>query len=85
MTYRDVMLSIEGLRNRDLIQQLILRRSTFIIASAMGGKKVAAAMNRLWPVPKEAGGKTLQQMAKERLALERKKDDERKVKRMING
>jgi hypothetical protein len=54
VTFRDVLLAIEGLRERDLMHQHLLRRSTFIIASAgMGGQKIASKMHKLWPMEEE--------------------------------
>jgi len=52
MTFREVVLSITGLRERDLMFHGIARRMTAIIASTnFGGKGVAGKMNKLWPMP----------------------------------
>ncbi len=51
MTFREVMLSISGLREKDLMYQAIARRMTAIIASTnFSGKGVAGKMNKLWPI-----------------------------------
>lgn len=51
MTFRDIILAIDGLRDRDLVNQHLLRRSTFIIASSnIGGKAVSSKMRQLWPI-----------------------------------
>lgn len=51
MTFREVILSITGLRERDLMFQGIAKRMTAIIASTnFGGKGVAGKMNKLWPI-----------------------------------
>jgi len=51
MTFREVILSINGLRNRDKMLEAWQRRSTFIIASTnFGGKGVANKMEKLWPI-----------------------------------
>lgn len=85
MTLRDVFLAIDGLREKDLTNQAIIRRATAIIASALGGKKVAGQMDRLWPMPRAKGQKSVQQEAKERIAQEREKDERRKVKHYLEG
>lgn len=52
MTFRQVVLSITGLRERDLMQQAIAKRMTAIIASTnIGGSKIAKQINKLWPMP----------------------------------
>lgn len=52
MTFRQVVLSITGLRERDLMQQAIARRMTVIISSTnMGGSKIASKIKQLWPMP----------------------------------
>lgn len=51
MTFREVILSINGLRNRDKMLQEWHRRSAFIVASTnMGGKSVINKMEKLWPI-----------------------------------
>jgi len=52
MTFRQVILSITGLREKDLMLQAIYRRMTVIIASTnMGGGKIASKIKQLWPLP----------------------------------
>jgi hypothetical protein len=53
VSFVDVVLSLKGLRNKDLYDQLLLRRSTFIIASSMPGSKAGRLQDKLWPVPGE--------------------------------
>lgn len=56
MTYKEVMLSIYGLRSRDKMLEGWIRRATFIIgASNFGGKGVSAKFSQMWPVEGEAG------------------------------
>jgi hypothetical protein len=50
MTYRDVVLSIEGLRNKDLAEEHIYRRMTAIIASTGFNGKIMRQFNKLWPI-----------------------------------
>lgn len=67
-TFRDVVLSLKGLRNKDLYNQLLLRRSTFIIASSsFGGKNIGSKMEKLWPVPKEVRENKIPSRALEQL------------------
>lgn len=57
MTFREVVLAINGLRDRDVMMQAMYRRMTAIIASTnMGGGKVASKINKLWPLPTDTGG-----------------------------
>lgn len=52
MTYKEVMLSISGLRARDKMQESWLRRATFLIAGTnFGGKEVNRRFERFWPDP----------------------------------
>ena len=68
MTFREVILSIDGLRNRDKMLEGWIRRSTLIIASTnFGGKTVASKFERLWPVERAVGKvneKALEQLRK---------------------
>lgn len=55
MTFREVVLAINGLRDRDIMIQAMYRRMTAIIASTnMGGSKVASKINKLWPLSTES-------------------------------
>jgi hypothetical protein len=85
MTLRDVLLAIDGLREKDLYNQALIRRATLIIASALGGKRTAGAINRLWPMPKAEGERTLQDRAKEVLTRFKEVDDKKKVKNIIDA
>lgn len=85
MTLRDVLLAIDGLRDKDLYNQALVRRATLIIASALGGKRTAGAINRLWPMPKDKGEKTLQEKAKELNYRIKMLDDKNKVKNILDG
>lgn len=62
-TFIDVVLSLKGRRNKDLYDQLLLRRSTFIIAGSFAGKSISSKMDKLWPVPKEAKAARIPQAA----------------------
>ena len=55
MTFKEVILAIDGLRDRDKMVEGWIRRATFIIsATNFGGKAVSGKMDRLWPIE---GGK----------------------------
>lgn len=85
MTYRDVMLSIRGLRQRDKMHESWLRRVTFIIgATNFGGKTVSQKFNQLWP---DGEGKTLNvsQSALDTLRRFRENAAMKKVKEKLNG
>lgn len=66
-TFKDVVLSLKGRRNKDLYDQLLLRRSTFIIASSMPGSKAGRMQDKLWPAPKEAKQSRIPEAALEQL------------------
>lgn len=54
MTWREVVLSINGLRDRDKMLESWIRRSTFIIASTnFGGKSISGKIDKLWPIENE--------------------------------
>jgi len=51
MTFREVVLAVQGLRNRDEGFEAMFRRMTTIIAGTnFGGKGVAARMKKMWPM-----------------------------------
>jgi len=55
MTYKEVILSVHGLRERDKMLKGWIRRATYIIgASTFGGKAVNDKFKRLWPDEDEA-------------------------------
>lgn len=73
MTFRDVMLSIKGLRDRDKMHEAWIRRATLIIGSSnFGGKGVAEKFDRLlWPTekaPSNVSKRALDQLRKFREA-----------------
>ena len=84
MTFRDVLLAIDGIREKDLYNQALLRRATLIIASALGGKRTAGAINRLWPMPGQ-DEKSMVKMAIERLKVQKEKDEKLKIKHILDG
>lgn len=51
MTFREVILSIDGLRDKNKVYEAWIRRATFLIGSTnFGGKALANKMNTLWPI-----------------------------------
>jgi hypothetical protein len=83
MTFRDIMLSLDGLREKDLFNQSLIRRSTLIISSALGGKKVAQSIEKIWPLGESKKGEWLQK-AKDLLKKASEHDDQKKVRKMAN-
>lgn len=84
MTYREVMLSISGLRQRDKMLESWIRRATFIIgASNFGGKGVSGKFERLWPVD----GKVVNvsERAIEQLRKFREAEAMKRAKQKIDG
>jgi len=89
MTYREVMLSISGLRARDKMHESWLRRVTFIIgATNFGGKTVSQKFNQLWP---DGEGKTLNVSEQARETLRRFRENaamkkaQQRAKEKVNG
>lgn len=86
MTYREVMLSISGLRARDKMHEGWLRRVTFIIgATNFGGKEVSRRFDRFWPDP-YGDGKTINvsERAIEQLRKFRENEAMRRAKQKIS-
>lgn len=77
MTFREVILSIDGIRERDKILEGWIRRATFIIASTnVGSKGLATKFDKMWPVdkgPQKVEERALEQLRKfrENAALKR--------------
>lgn len=77
MTFREVILSIDGLRERDKMLEGWIRRATFIVASTnVGSKGLATKFDKMWPVEKgtiKAEERALDQLRKfrENAALKR--------------
>lgn len=65
MTYREVILAIDGLRDKDLYNQHLTRRSSFIIASSgYNAKNIVKKFDKLWPMEGEVkNGVGAQQLA----------------------
>jgi hypothetical protein len=80
MTFREVILAIDGLRNRDEMMEGWIRRATLIIASSsIGGKEISRRFDKLWPTkrgPLKVEEKALEQLRKfrENAAMKRAKD-----------
>lgn len=50
MTFKEVILAVNGLRERDKMFEAWIRRATFIIAATnFGGKSVIGKQESLWP------------------------------------
>ena len=85
MTMREVTLAVDGLRDRDLYNQELLRRSTFIIASSMGGKNVARQLEKLWPIEGKDGKADVQARARERLEQEYEMNAKRRANKKLRS
>ena len=81
MTFKEVLLSIDGLREKDLFNQALIRRATLIISSALGGKKIAQSIDKIWPLGESKKDHWLQK-AKGLLKKVNETDDASKVKKM---
>lgn len=84
MTFKQVMLAIEGLRNRDKLLESWIRRATCIIGSSnFGGKAVAAKFDRLWPT--EKGPVNVSQRALDQLRKFRESEALKRAKQKLDG
>ena len=83
MSFRQVMLAIHGLREKDLYNQALIRRSTMIIASSSGGKKVAQYINKIWPIGENKKGDQLSK-AKQLLTKVAEHDDRKRVGKLYD-
>lgn len=85
MTWREVMLSINGLRERDKMFEAWIRRATFIVASTnFGGKAVAGKQDSLWPTEKKDAGK-IEQRALDQLQKFREAEALKRAKEKLHG
>lgn len=90
MTFREVVLSIEGLHNKDKFYHDLLRRATLIIGcSGFAGKEIAKKFDKFWPSGDQPGKETIRERALARLkefkVKEQQQRDEIKVKEIIDG
>ena len=84
MTFKEVILAIDGLRERDKMLEGWIRRSTFIIASTnFGGKAVSGKMDRLWPV--EHGKVNVNEKALEQLRKFREIEALKRAQNKLDG
>lgn len=85
MTFREVVLAINGLRERDDMQQGIFRRMTFIIASTnFGGKGIAQKIKKLWPLRSDGIG-NVSDKAREVLRTFREREAMKKAALKLGG
>lgn len=90
MAFREVVLSIEGLREKDKYLHDLLRRATMIIGcSGFAGKEISKRFDKLWPVMNQPGKPTRREEAyaflKKLKEIDQKNADIKKVKEIING
>lgn len=90
MTFREVVLAIEGLREKDKLYRDWIRRATYIIGvSGMNAKLILNKFDRqLWPIDvinkpniRERAYEQLRKMKE----AEEKNSDIKKAKEIING
>lgn len=91
MTFREVVLAIDGLREKDKLHRDWIRRATFIIsASGWNAKQIIAKFdNKLWPIESAANKPDIREAAYEQLRkfreAESKNADVKKVKEILDG
>lgn len=85
MMFKDVLLALEGCNQFADYQQHLLRRSTFIVASAFNGKWVSANMKKLWPVDTDETPVNVSERNKKILEKFKEIDVKQKVKDLNNA
>lgn len=84
MTFKEVLLAIQGLRDRDKMLESWIRRATMIIGSSnFNGKEVASKFNRMWPT--EKGPVNVGEAAKEQLRKFRENAALKRANQKVNG
>lgn len=84
MTFREVILTIDGLRDRDKMLEGWIRRASFIIGSTnFGGKALSGKMDKLWPV--ENGTPKVHEKAKEQLRKFREAEALKRAKTKLDA
>lgn len=59
MTYRQLFLAIQGLRERDDMQEAMYQRMTLLIcASGFNGQKVVKGFKKSWPMKSDSSKQT---------------------------
>lgn len=94
-TFNQVVKSIMGLRERDIMWQHVAKRMTAIIASTnIGGSKISRMMDKIWPIAGSVNktnfadkAKALIKTVREREAISRanKKLNAGRIKNSSNG
>lgn len=86
MTFKQVILTIIGLRRKDDNQEEIFRRMTLIIASSgMNGGKVAGRFNKMWPSRMKHKGPSTAERAKAIIQTYRERTAIKRAKEKINA
>lgn len=87
MTFREVVLAIEGLKNKNIVFISTIRRATFLIMSSyIGSDKAAKAVKKGFPIEDIDGTKEdWLENAKALIKKANEKSDKEKVKTVLNG
>lgn len=87
MTFREVSLAMEGLKNKHLINFSTIRRATFLIMSSyIGSDKAGKAVKKGFPIEDIDGSKEdWLTRAKNLIKKADERSDKEKVKKVLNG
>lgn len=84
LTFREALIAIKGLRERDKMHESWIRRATMIIGSSnFGGKGVAGKFDRLWPTEQQVGN--VSERAREQLRKFREAEALKRAKQKVDG
>lgn len=86
MTYRQLFIAVQGLRERDQAQESIYRRMTLLIcASGFNGKAVVKGFKKSWPMDTDPTGEQIASRAKEIIRRHREAEALTKANDKLNA
>lgn len=81
MTFREVLLTIEGYNiGKKYLHDLLYRVTTIIASSGMNAKAVISKMNRLWPLEQDEEAKRISPALRKRIESLKKLPDAGRIK-----
>ncbi len=86
MTYRQIFLAVQGLRERDQAQESIYRRMTMLIAaSGFNGKQVVKNFKKSWPMDTDLSSADILSRGKDIIRKSREYDALNKAKDKVSA
>lgn len=85
ITYREVLLAVEGLNEQNKFYHDLLRKATSLISASGFNHKVAASFERLWPGDQRKQGKISEAKLKELAELKAISDNQLRQLRKVEA